>query len=276
MSLQEKLARFRREEHVKLCNTFSLIAFSVSGILLVGAPALQADISPWISYQGVLRDAAGDAVPDGSYSIEFNIFDVELGGSSLWTETQTVTTSGGVFDVYLGANVPLSTLAWDVPYWLGIRIEGEPWLVPRTPFTTVPYAAHAGFADTVLEGDQDWTIDGDDVYHETGYVGIGLATGAGCPLDVLAGSTRAARFQNDAQGPNFAVSARNEYGTAGGFFGGAGSDTFPYPYAALYARGEADHRGLHVQSEDRYAIYAHSNTNRALHATTNGSRLRVA
>ena len=212
-----------------------LTILSLAALVLL-APVVQADISPWMSYQGVLRDASGNTVPDGDYSMEFSISDAESGGANLWTETQTVTTAGGIFNVYLGSVVPLNTLAWDVPYWLGMRIEGEPWLVPRTPFTTVPYAAHAGFADTVLEGDTDWSIDGDDVYHETGYVGIGLATGAGSPLDVVAGSTKAASFRNDAQGFNSTVYARNEFGTAGSFFGGSGTDSYPSPWQRFLVR----------------------------------------
>jgi hypothetical protein len=47
-----------------------------------------------INYQGKLTDGSGVTVTDGSRSIEFNLYSASSGGSSLWTETQTVTTSG--------------------------------------------------------------------------------------------------------------------------------------------------------------------------------------
>jgi len=146
-------------------------AIFLAAILL--APCLaQADVAPYMSYQGVLRDDAGSAVPDGDYSIAFRIYDVETGGTILWEETQSVSVTGGVFDVLLGTTVPLNTLGFDVPYWLGIDVAGEGELVPRTPFATVPYAAHAGFADTVLDADDDWHIDGDDISHTGGTTSV--------------------------------------------------------------------------------------------------------
>ena len=121
--------------------------FLICALALLLVPCLaQADVSPWMSYQGVLRDGSGNAVPNGSYDVTFRIYDVETGGTALWTENQTLTATGGIINAYLGSVVMLTTLAFDVPYWLGISVETEDELVPRTPSPTVPYAGHAGFA----------------------------------------------------------------------------------------------------------------------------------
>ena len=140
------------------------------------AGAASADISPHMSYQGVLKDDAGNVVSDGTYVITFRMYETDSGGAMLWEETQSVSVEGGIMNVLLGNLVPLIDLSWENPYWLGISIEGEAELAPRTELTTVAYAAHAGFADTAGE-DADWVISGDDMYSGvSGGVGIGDTT----------------------------------------------------------------------------------------------------
>jgi len=227
----------------------------VLAFVLVACTAA-ADISPWISYQGVLRDASGNPVPDGTYSVEFNIYDVETGGSSLWTEPQSVTATGGIIEAYLGSVVPLNTLAWDIPYWLGISIEGEAPLSPRTPFTTVPYAGHAGFADTCLEDDDDWIIIGDDIRHDAGNVGIGPPP-VDARLDVLAGDFIAADFSNgSATSPT--VRADNAGGTVGAFFALGSPGAMPSTPAAVYGTSAYGGTGGHFHSTGGIGLHAES------------------
>jgi hypothetical protein len=92
-----------------------------------------------ISYQGVLTDAGGTVVPDGSYNLTFNFYDVVSGGASLWTEGQSVSVSKGIFNVILGSTNVLN-LPFDKPYWLGITVGGGSELTPRTPLTTSGYS----------------------------------------------------------------------------------------------------------------------------------------
>ena len=128
----------------------------------------QADISPWISYQGILRDSAGDLVPDGTYELSFALWTQEVGGLfPYWTETDSVYVSDGVFNVRLGSNNPLDGLNFNVPYWLGVSIYPDPEMSPRTPFTSAPYArraATAAYADSCAQGDSDWEIDDTNIY----------------------------------------------------------------------------------------------------------------
>ena len=245
----------------------------VCALALLLVPCLaQADIAEIMSYQGVLRDGSGDPVPDGSYNVTFRIYDVDTGGAVLWSEGQPLTATGGIINAHLGSVVPLNTLAFDVPYWLAIAIEYGPELTPRTPFTTVPYAAHAGFADTCLEGDDDWGISGDDVYHDVGNVGIGTATPS-VRLDVAAGDARCARFENSSGANRFTVTGVNYGGTAAGYFAGASASSWPGVPAAVFGHGGAGYRGAHFTSDDDVALFAASANARAVwgHSTANYS-----
>ena len=135
----------------------------ICALALLLVPCLaQAQITPYMSYQGVLRDGSGNPVADGSYSVTFRIYVVDSGGTALWTESQALVAEGGIINAYLGSVTPLfDTLDFVGPYWLGISVEGAAELTPRTLFTSVPYAVHAGYADFCLVGDNDWQINGD-------------------------------------------------------------------------------------------------------------------
>jgi hypothetical protein len=100
-----------------------------------------------ITYQGVLKDASGDIVADGPYTIIFRLYDVESGGTDIgWSETHSVTTTDGVFSVVLGDAAAGGqsfsgggVALFDAPYWLEIELGGTA-LTPRTRLTAVPYA----------------------------------------------------------------------------------------------------------------------------------------
>ena len=111
-------------------------------VILLTALTAMAQIPQTISYQGMLTDTEGTSVSDGDYSILFNLYNVPTGGSPLWTETQTVTLSDGVFNVQLGAINPL-TLPFDEGYWLGITIDSGSELEPRIELTSSAYSLKA-------------------------------------------------------------------------------------------------------------------------------------
>ncbi len=234
----------------------------IAALLLVPCMA-QADISPWISYQGVLRDGSGNPVSDGGYLVTFRIYDVETGGTVLWTENQTLTATGGIINAHMGSVTPLD-IEFDVPYWLGISVEGGAELVPRAAMTTVPSAVHAAYADRCTEGDDDWQTSGDDIYHDVGNVGIGTWTPE-VRLDVLGGGEAAARFQNSSSGSSFAVEGRNLGGTAGGFLAGSSIGVSPAIPAAIFAYAGPGYRGAHVSAQDDIGLFAHSVDNTAVY-----------
>jgi hypothetical protein len=238
-------------------------------VLLLAPCVAQADISPWISYQGILRDSAGDMVPDGTYELSFALWTQEVGGLfPYWTEIDSVYVSDGVFNVRLGSNNPLDGLNFDVPYWLGVSVYPETEMSPRTPLTSAPYAwraATAAYADSCAQGDSDWEIDDTNIYNETAFVGIGTAT-PGVRLDVLGGNETTARFLNAGGSNKFAIHARNENGTAGSFYAGTGLDWFPGVPTAVYGRGEGTYTGGEFYSDEGNGVVATSASGTGLYA----------
>lgn len=95
-----------------------------------------------ISYQGVLSDANGDPVADGSYNLGFKLYYSSIGGTALWSENQTVTATNGLFNVILGSVHPLNLL-FDKTYWLGISINQGSELSPRIQLTSSAYSLNA-------------------------------------------------------------------------------------------------------------------------------------
>ena len=130
-------------------------------VLALMAQYVEAQIPRTISYQGVLTDANGDIVPDGNYELTFSLYQVEIGGIPLWSETQVVDITNGIFNVILGSVDPLA-LPFDRQYWLGIAVGGSPELPDRIPMTSSPYILGT-----------PWTAEGDNIHRLAGNVGIG-------------------------------------------------------------------------------------------------------
>lgn len=145
------------------------------------------DIPRTLDYQGVLTDAGGTAVPDGSYSLVFRIYSVPTGGSSLWGETQSVNVSKGIFNVTLGSVTPLA-LPFDAPYYIGIAVEGEAELSPRIALASAGYSYYAGNADKV-DGIDAAAFAAVGHHHDTRYYtetelsGAGTINNTGNPVD---------------------------------------------------------------------------------------------
>ena len=73
----------------------------------------------------------------------------------------------GLFNVVLGDTTQdptdLSGVPFDIPYFVDILIGSAQDFVDSQPLTSVPYALNAGA----------WTESGDNIYRETGNVGVG-------------------------------------------------------------------------------------------------------
>jgi hypothetical protein len=101
-----------------------------------------------INYQGKLTDASGNPIT-GTKSMTFKLWDVLSGGTTpLWTETQSVVVTDGVFNVLLGSSTPIpgSAVLQSGTCYLEIIVEGVP-IIPRTQLVSVPYAYKADTAD---------------------------------------------------------------------------------------------------------------------------------
>ncbi len=105
---------------------------------------IHADVPGFMNYQGRLTDSDGDPAIDTQHNVTFRIYDQF--NNVIWEETHVVYTTGGQFSVQLGSNgSPLTQDVFSHPQrWLGIAVEGDPELSPRTQLNTAPYAFKVG------------------------------------------------------------------------------------------------------------------------------------
>jgi len=101
-----------------------------------------AQIPETINYQGILNNADGSAVADGFFNLVFRLYDVETGGTNLWSESVSTFVKDGLLSVILGETIPL-TLSFDRQLWLGITVSGGTELTPRSKLTSVPYSLNS-------------------------------------------------------------------------------------------------------------------------------------
>lgn len=96
-----------------------------------------------MSYQGVLSDK--DGVPlSRSIGLTFSIYSAATGGTALWSETQTVVVSNGVFNVLLGSATPFPLTLFDSDtLYLGVKAGADPEMVPRQRVTSVAFSRRA-------------------------------------------------------------------------------------------------------------------------------------
>ncbi len=127
------------------------IIFSILGLNL----PLSSAPPEYFNYQGLLKDINGDPLPNGGYTMEFNIYDASMDGTLLWgpyifdngeTEghSKIVQISEGQFNEILGPTDTASrTLApafsGDSAY-VEIKINGGDPILPRQRILSSPYS----------------------------------------------------------------------------------------------------------------------------------------
>ena len=127
----------------------ALLILAVTGV----ATAALAAPPQQLQLQGMLRNAAGDAAPDGDYGITVRLFSQETGGDALHTESfgaaNEIAIVDGRFSVVLGSLLPLPTAAFTAgATWAEVQVGTEAAL-PRSRFLSVPYALMAQTADAL-------------------------------------------------------------------------------------------------------------------------------
>jgi hypothetical protein len=114
---------------------------TLAGIILAGCTGL----FPQFTYQGVLTDAGGNPY-DGQVTITYRIFNVETGGTAIYSENETVTVTDGRFDSVVGPQAAVGGLAPEdlaQPLWIEIQIDNGTYdetLAPRQRLYGSPYA----------------------------------------------------------------------------------------------------------------------------------------
>lgn len=119
--------------------------FLILLVFLAFASFTWAEVPTRINYQGILTDKDTGEPLTGILTINFTICDAETDDLCPWSESQDVECDdNGMFNVQLGANTPLDPGLFDNPdLWLSVSVGGEE-LLPRTKFTSVPYAFNGG------------------------------------------------------------------------------------------------------------------------------------
>ncbi|MCA9726271.1 MAG: hypothetical protein R3E12_13405 [Candidatus Eisenbacteria bacterium] len=166
--------------------TLALAAVLLAAVSLAGN--VHAETPHLMNYQGFLRNDDGTPVNGTVDFMEFKIYDAATGGNELWAEAYlNIPCNDGVFQITLGQATWLTESVFDGPdRWIETSIDGVP-LLPRRPFTSTPYAHHAAVADIALNAgtdDDDWIIDGTNIYRTTGSVGINTTGPLTQPLQV--------------------------------------------------------------------------------------------
>ncbi|MFP4459451.1 MAG: tail fiber domain-containing protein [Candidatus Zixiibacteriota bacterium] len=122
--------------------------------ILILSLNLTASMPYQFSFQGRLTDDSGFPA-EGSYPVEFRLYNQATGGTELWSESHIIQFSGGLFNAYIGTegDIPIELFENDSLY-LETIIESET-LTPRRRIMPQPYAIRAHYADSAGNFDMD-------------------------------------------------------------------------------------------------------------------------
>lgn len=126
---------------MKQSHKYFPILFVVAGTLLFVPSQLHAAPAK-IAHQGRLLNAQSQPVST-AVTVNFDVFDVAVGGSSVWSETQSITPDAlGFYETFLGnVNPPPPVLP--EPGYLQLTVNSEV-LNPRLEIGSVPFSLQAG------------------------------------------------------------------------------------------------------------------------------------
>lgn len=123
-----------------LCGVFAATMVWDTPQRVLFAQANPAPIPMVLTFRARLDDKEGKPV-NGVVSMKFSIYAVPSGGSMLWTDNKQVAVLDGIFSVMLGVGNPLPTsLLTQGALYVGVAVEQDVEMFPRTQFQAVPYA----------------------------------------------------------------------------------------------------------------------------------------
>lgn len=222
---------------LKFLTMIPVIVLVFLGLTFGGSWVTKSDaasgINKQINFQGKLVDGNGLVVADNTYTVVFSLYNVSAGGSAAWTETDSVTTKNGVFQVALGANTSLpGNVDFNSDTWyLGIKVNTDAEMSPRIRFSAVPYAFNAAALDGIVATNSatqftisgstnsliDLTVNGSltlgSIIQPTNAGALTiqsnntnaltLDTGAAAALNIGTGNANSILIGNSGQNPNF-------------------------------------------------------------------------
>jgi hypothetical protein len=117
----------------------SYLCILLSALCIISLNNSFSQVPQKMSFQGVLRNADGTIVNDGTFEITVSIYDQESGDLPIWQEQQTVTTANGVFSIIIGEYQSLD-LDFRKQYWISTQIGTSAESSPRIKLSSAPYA----------------------------------------------------------------------------------------------------------------------------------------
>jgi hypothetical protein len=150
------------------------------------------------NYQAVVRNSSGELVAGQSVSFKISILENSESGTLVYAESHATTTNDfGLANFMIGEGTVLNGVfspgGWGAaPHF--IKVEFDPAggssyeLMGTSQLVAVPYAFHAQTAAELVGGNL-WTKDGDNIYRNTGNVGIGTLTTDEARLHIELNST---------------------------------------------------------------------------------------
>jgi len=193
--------------------------FPLVSILFVNT--LFAQAPPSMSYQAVVRDAAGALINTGTVSIKTSILQGSATGVTVQTETHAATTNAnGLASIQIGSINPLSVIDWsNGPYFLKTEIDptgGSNFTISGvSQLLSVPYALYAASSGNGGGGGAANTL---DQAYDQGGAGLGrsISTDAGAVQINNTGTTTTGLEVNSSVANSTAVLA-NVSGVGVGF-----------------------------------------------------------
>jgi len=192
------------------------LVFAIPLSLGLTLTSLWAQAPQLLNYQGKLSTGGNPAAV--TFSMIFSIYSSASGTTALWSETQSVTVTNGIFNVLLGSVTPIpnSVFTGAGERYLGIKVGADPEMTPRFRLASVPFAVRASEADGVADGiitNADVSASaaiagtkispnfGSQIITTTGGVGIGTASpGKALQIEHPGDATIRLRDTNDPSG----------------------------------------------------------------------------
>ncbi len=113
-----------------------------------------AQVPRTFTYQGVVIDASGNFIADGSHDLKIRIYDDAAATTPIYTEDQTgVVFVKGIFNVVVGSKTVIpASLGFDKGYFLGVSVDGGLEMTPRTAISPAPYSMFAQSSGGLVPG----------------------------------------------------------------------------------------------------------------------------
>lgn len=111
-------------------------------VFLLAVASTFAAIPQLIPYQANVLDAQKGEPLNGVYSVTFELFDTQNGGTPIWSVNRSVSIENGYMNVMLGEVNPLNNVDFSKQLYIQVTIgNGTPY--PRTKLGATPYAIQA-------------------------------------------------------------------------------------------------------------------------------------